>query len=171
MFYYKDDEENPVKSAGIILYKNVDGNSYLLFIIKENKEKGVVYEDLGGKVENTDESILQTMAREACEESNGLLDKQSLLSRLDSLVEQNYTSFYYTKRSKYLFAVLDATDNEELLTSEDFGDKELNNPYNFKRKIDWIATKDIKNKDLFFRLRSPVFLRDLKNVKTHDKDI
>ena len=168
MFYYKDDEENPIKAAGIILYKNIDGNSYLLFIVKE---KEIVYEDLGGKVEKTDSSILETMAREASEESNGLLKKESLMERLEKMVENNYTGFYYTNRSKYLFAVVDATDSEEWLTTEDFGDTELNNPYIDKRKIEWVATKDIKNKDLFFRLRSPVFLRDLKNVKTHDKNI
>src|SRR5687768_9329323 len=65
--FYLDDNTKPIRAAGVIIYKIVDGIVNLLLINVNNR-----YEDLGGKIEHVDIEISDTVIREALEESNNL---------------------------------------------------------------------------------------------------
>ncbi len=141
----------PVFAAGVILSKLVDGRQHLLL-----QEKKGGFQDLGGKVEEGDTTVLDTIAREAYEETNGLLDKEDLKSRLSS----DERDYYYVAHSKYLFTILDATEKEGALDEEAFGSKEEGQGY--ERRIKWIPVADLKIENIFCRLHSGRFIENLE---------
>jgi 8-oxo-dGTP pyrophosphatase MutT (NUDIX family) len=140
----------PVFAAGVILSKFVDGQLQLLL-----QEKKGGFQDLGGKVEVGDTTVLDTIAREASEETNGLLDKEDLKSRL-STDEKEY---YYVAHSKYLFTILPATEKESVLEEGAFGSKEEGQGY--ERLIKWIPAADLKIENMFCRLHCGSFFENL----------
>jgi hypothetical protein len=139
-----------IKAAGLILAKHVDGRLYLL--LQRRLRRGrLVYEDFGGRAEATDASPIDTLLREAVEESNGLLDRASLAQRVESGC---YSGFY---QGKYLFLVLLATAEEQELT--DFGEKECH--MEIERQVRWVRADEIQKKDLCPRLHHRLFMDQL----------
>lgn len=160
-FYLDKKKEKPVTAGGVILYRFLKSNMELLLV-----EGRGVYEDLGGRVDDTDKDILTTVSREASEESNEQLNKRSIKKRLKD------SPYIYMARSKYVVYVTKATKDEEKLTSSDFGDKEEHD--NFYRKIKWIPVdtflmKDIIQHKLNFRLKNKSLFDKLKEIKNDKK--
>jgi len=77
IFYYKNNMVCELKAGGVILYKYENKNVKFLMIHSNNK-----YEDFGGRTDNHDKNIEETIAREAEEESNKILDKKSILNEI-----------------------------------------------------------------------------------------
>lgn len=139
-FYYKG---LPVKACGLILINYQAEEPYYLL-----QKKGNVYEDFGGRIDHKlDTDIFDTMTREAYEESNGIFDRKSLKERL-----LNSPYFYYNSHSNYLLAILPSTFDETLLTSNDFGIKEVNDKQIIKRSVVWVPVSCFKKKQIHPRL-------------------
>ena len=141
-----------IRAAGLILAKHVEGELYLL--LQYRKRRGCfVYEDFGGKVDRSDVSPIDTLLREAVEESNGMLDRDSLQQRIDS----GCYSEFYNHKGKYLFLVILATEKEQQIL--DFGEEETYSE--IKRKVTWVNIDDLKKEDLCGRLHVSSFVMQI----------
>ena len=150
---------NDVSSGGIIFYRVGENNIDLLLIENERS-----IEDLGGCTDNEDSDIYETVAREVEEESNNIFNKKNLIKRL----KDPSTKFIYTKKSKYVIFILQATKEEKKLKKSDFGIKEIHD--NIDRAVKWIPLeifldKDIINERLNWRLRNGILFKLLNEIK------
>ena len=66
-FFYKNDPKCPVKAAGVILTRK--GMKFNSILMQEITNKDYI-QDFGGKVDDEDFNILETVSRELFEESN-----------------------------------------------------------------------------------------------------
>jgi hypothetical protein len=161
LFYVNDDKDKPITSGGVIIYRFIKNNMELLLSDTRNN-----YEDLGGMIDEKDKDILSTIAREAFEESNNLLKKTTIKTRLKK------SNYIYVPKCKYIIYIIKANSLEEKLSSLDFGDKEIHD--NIDRKIKWIPLdifllpETIKYK-LNWRLKSKLLYDKLKEIKNDVK--
>jgi hypothetical protein len=149
-FYLNDDKEKPITAGGVILYKIKNDKIYLLLINSKGN-----YKDFGGRSDDADESIFDVVSRQAHEESNYILDKDTIKDRLISAKSA------YMPHSKYIIYVVFANDEESKLTSEIFDKRE--NSTSILRRIKWVpmevfmkpaiikhkVSMRLKNKDFF----------------------
>lgn len=156
-FYFENDPNKPIRAAGVLLYKVLNGCTYYLMQVVTKQKKGQLctsYEDFGGKVEPSDSSWSDILLREAIEESNGVLNRDELHTRLSN----NSTKIFYHDRSKYLFALVEANARESALLGHEFGDKEIDNGYEIQRHVKWLNANDVAFRwrtHLHIRLRIP----------------
>lgn len=103
-FFYKNDPNCPVKAAGVIFTrKGIKFNSILM---QEVTNKNYI-QDFGGKVDDEDFNILETVSRELFEESNASIyykntKKFLSINQLKRLISNNRYYILYLKQSKYL---------------------------------------------------------------------
>ena len=154
---YNDDYGSvEISGGGVILYRIKNDELQLLLMINRGK-----YEDLGGTSESKDKDIYQTVAREVCEESNELISKKSILSRIKE------SEYILSKTSKYILFIIKANKQESELSSEEFGEREIHD--NIPRTVEWIPISEflnsetIKNK-LNFRLKNRNIFEYLKKL-------
>ena len=148
-----------VKAGGIIFYRYTKKSIDLLLI---NSERSI--EDLGGCSEKGDVDIYYTTAREVEEESNKQFNKRNLIKRL----KHESTKHVYTQKSKYVIFVLKATEDEQKLKKEDFGNKETHD--NIKRQVKWIPLEyflkaDVIKDRLNWRLKNATLFKIFKEIK------
>lgn len=159
IFYLSDDK--PIMSGGLLLYRFIKNEMELLLV-----EGRGFYEDLGGRVDDDDKDIFSTVSREAFEESNELLNKRSIKSRIKN------APYVYVPKYKYIVYILKANENEASLKSKDFGTKEIHD--DIHRTIKWInldtflMPEIIKHK-LNFRLKSSQLFNKLKEIRNDKK--
>lgn len=132
----------PIRAAGLILYR-VDPLTHDTQLLLQQREG--LYEDLGGKVEHQDKTIQHTMAREAMEETRGLLSARDLLQRL-----RTQPTVYFPSENKYVFTMLPATPEEQLTHFPG---------------MRWISVHDLTARKLFVRLRHRHFLNVLNQLR------
>lgn len=140
------------KAAGIIFYR-IDKFGNFEFLLQTKHYKNKIYiEDLGGKKEKIDNSIFETAAREAAEESNAEFI-QSNIMQYDikvklckiyflKLMSENIIKLPYKKNYYMLYLVnipYHSTDNL------DFSDTENHPKFIIRRKIKWWTINEIKN--------------------------
>lgn len=83
-------------SAGILPYSINDENGEVYFLLGKEKKNKYVWCDFGGKYSPEDKSYLFTAAREACEETMGLLGRtdedltEDLISKENLMISINY---------------------------------------------------------------------------------
>jgi hypothetical protein len=155
-FYHKDDEEKPIRAGGVLLYKYVDDSIELLLITNRG-----LYEDIGGCVDNEDKDIYDTVSREVEEETNEVITYDAIKDRLYD------ADCVYSKGSKYIIYIVEATDEEASHHSDIFGNIEIHD--NIKRTISWIPLKTFLNKDVIkyklnFRIKNSYLFNKLKNL-------
>ena len=155
------EKENPITSGGVIIYRFINNNMELLLI-----ESRGGFEDLGGRIDETDKNIYTTISREAYEESNCILDIKNIKTRLKS------ASFIYNPRSKYIVYIIEANKYEMKLLSNDFGDHEIYD--DIVRTINWIPLDifllpDIIKHKLNWRLKSKKLFDLLKTIQIDKK--
>lgn len=167
-FLYKKRHNSPIKAAGLVLTKVVNGQMMFLLQIRryvnddhrprwlrheEQKEFYDIVEDFGGKVERDDRTPIDIMVREACEESNNMLDGHSLRNRLMS----GHARFFYKKDSKYLLAVLPATEEEQQMNGDEFGECEKDEKFVIERTVTWMDQHTVSQRwnELHCRLKMP----------------
>ena len=153
-FYYNNDKTKNIRAGGILFYKTIDNLKYFLFI--DNKYSNWI-EDLGGKTDLQDKSIMNTIIREVDEETNNLIKKDKIYECLHKNSQK-----FYNEYSKYLLYVIEANDYISNLTTEDFGEKESHT--GFTREILWIPQNEIKKFKLSPRLAIPELSKFFTNI-------
>ena len=151
---------NEVSAGGIIFYR-VNDNNIDLLLIENNRS----IEDIGGQTDKEDSDIYETVSREVEEESNKIFKQKNLIKRL----KDPSTKHVYTKKSKYIIFLLEATKDEKKLKKTDFGTTELHD--NIKRTIKWIPLeifldKDIISEKLNWRLKNGILFKLLNEIKS-----
>jgi hypothetical protein len=142
-------------NAGIIFYrKSLTGD--LEFLLQERydrKKKHLWLEDLGGKSEPNDNSIYEVAAREAAEESNGVLygcDSDNITDRINKSKELilemiKYKSLaIYIRKIRYIIFLVEMNNNN----TYDFGDREYHSKFVIQRTINWISKKNLMKKSI-----------------------
>lgn len=122
------DDTTKICAGGMLLYKIVNKELYLLMSFSNN-----YYEDIGGRIDITDDTIYDTVIREVREETNNIIN-------LD-IVELENTYYNYNKIGKYIIFLVKANDIQKKLNSSNFGNYEIHD--NIKRTIEWINYNDI----------------------------
>jgi 8-oxo-dGTP pyrophosphatase MutT (NUDIX family) len=117
------------------------------------------HEDIGGKVDEEDETIFHSASREIEEETNKVIPSTSIMDRLKS------SECFHNKNSKYLIFFVKATKEEESLKKEDFGSGE---DVDFiLRTIDWVSIEDYTT--LYFKRKFNPRLSDKRILKIIEK--
>ena len=145
-FYFNNKKYNEIRAGGIILYK-IENNQKQFLMIK----KGDKYEDFGGKTDIDDNTIEETVSREADEESNGIFRKLDIIKKIKKIKP------IYCKQSKYIIYFI-KTDDDYIC--ESFGNKELY--CNINRTVEWVPLNKIRSDMLHIRLRSYYFFKAIK---------
>jgi hypothetical protein len=150
------------KAGGILPY--IIKNNSIYFLLQHSNNK--IYSDFGGKREKTDQNIIQTVAREFSEETNGLffnnnsLDKNLSLddsikkSRIiiESLLLHNDPLYIYNYNGKYIIYLLELYS----INKNNFGN--IENFTKINRKCEWVKSEILVNEhfinnNLQYRLR------------------
>lgn len=128
-------ENNMIYAGGVLLYKIVNDQIYFLMIYSNWRK---CYEDVGGKVDKNDDTVYDTVIREAREETNDVikLTKEILTS----------SQYFYNTDGKYILFLVEANDEQKATIKEDFGPKELHD--NIERTIEWINCDDFIQKKI-----------------------
>jgi 8-oxo-dGTP pyrophosphatase MutT (NUDIX family) len=159
--YMCDDENKPVTAAGALFYKKVN-KKLMLLVIETNNQ----YEDIGGKIDPSDETIYEAAAREIEEETNEVITKDSIIERLEE------AQYIYVPRSKYIIFLIEANEEESKLTKQDFGDREIYEGYN--RTIGWLSKEELVKEQtikykLNWRMKSKSLFEKLKEIENSYK--
>ena len=141
-FYFDDDKSKPIRAGGILFYKIINNKKHFLFI--DNKHSNWI-EDLGGKTDIVDKSIMNTIIREVDEETNKLIKRRKIYECMFKESKK-----FYCEYSKYLLYCIKADEYISNLSSEDFGEIEFHT--GFKRQIIWLSQDEIKKNKLNPRL-------------------
>lgn len=115
----------PVYAAGVLFYVYDDENRCKVLVqIKQHKT-----EDIGGKVDIRDRDIYETVIREVKEETN----REIKISK-HRLIE---SKFLYIPKAKYVLFLINATQQEKNLKSEDFKNYEYSDYHRNFRTLTW----------------------------------
>lgn len=145
----KTSKKFPCRAGGVMPYYLTKNGIYFLMI----KNNGV-YEDFGGKTDEKDRSIRDTIVREAQEESNFIFPRKSIRSQIKN-------NGIYIHKSKYLFYFIKA---EKYYDVSIFGDREIHD--NIPRTVEWVHIDTLSDKKLLhYRLRSKIVERALEKLK------
>jgi len=132
--------KNTISAAGCIFYK-VEENKVQLMLISYTDPDWQLLDDFGGKVEESDKSVYETIARETYEESNGVIKKYDVLLMLLQCKARRF----YTHRSKYLCYAIKV--DESFYPDTAIGDSELDmnlKKTEWNRNVNWYNYSDIK---------------------------
>lgn len=156
-FYLNGDKEKPITAGGVMIYRLCNNDIEVLLADTRG-----TFEDLGGRVDNNDKDILSTVAREAFEESNELLNKRKIKSRLKT------AQFIYVEKMKYVVYIIPANSDEKKLTSSDFGNIEKHDQ--IARKIKWFPLSILIKSEIFkeklnWRIKNRKIFDILKQIK------
>lgn len=157
-FYLDDDKTKPLRAGGVIIYRETADHDIELLLISSRG----LYEDIGGCTDADDDDIEDTVAREVEEETNEVITYDAIRDRLDDAM------YVYSQRSKYIIYIVEATDSEAELKSEEFGNQELFDKIN--RTIHWMSVETILDKTIIkhklnFRLKNTHLFDKLRNLK------
>lgn len=150
-FYHNNEKDKPIRAGGILFYYQKEGEPEILMIKNQDR-----YEDFGGRTDNCDNSIEDTIAREVEEESNCVFHRQEIKSYLN---DQNTIRMH---NSKYLLYFVKLDKHYDPVV---FGDKEYHD--GFDRTVEWIPYTQLMDKDfikssLHYRLRNKNFFDGLR---------
>ena len=151
-----------IRAGGVLLYRVNEQNKQIEFLLAKNGNR---YEDLGGKIDKCDADIYETIAREVKEESNNLINYNSIILR----IKENNPIF--VKYSKYMLFIIESNNYERDLTSEMFGIREIHD--NIDRTVHWISFDDffefVKQKKINPRLANKGVYNALNLLKNTGK--
>lgn len=139
VFYLKLNQ--PCKAGGVIFYQ-IRNNRVELLLIKHNG----LYEDFGGKTDNIDRTIKDTIIREVVEESNSVFTRFEVRDKIRG-------RGLYLPQAKYLLYLVPL---EKEVNSEDFGNKEIG--LDIDRTVEFVPYDKINYKLLHMRLRNNKFI-------------
>ncbi len=137
--------EHSISACGCVLYKHINGEVHLL-LVKYTNPKFPLLDDLGGKIELTDESLFEAMAREVAEETNQVISHAEL-QRL--VISTDSIHHYYNHLCKY-YATIVKVPEDYLADTSIFGSVETGNQIG--RTLQWFRISDLSKRDLARRI-------------------
>ena len=162
-YYFIDDNDCQILAAGVLPYRyNKKIHDYEFLMIKYFKNNIPFYSDFGGCVDKNDIDINMTIAREADEESNGILSQNDVYENL------YHGIFLLNLKSKYLVVLCSIKYiTKKKIKEEMFGNVEIHD--NIERTVEWISLTQLMNNEfknhLNFRLRFRDFFKELSEKK------
>jgi ADP-ribose pyrophosphatase YjhB (NUDIX family) len=148
--------QNSISACGCLFYKIVNSRVQLLLIQYDHPNSRLL-DDFGGKIDENDETVVDTIARETSEETNNLITKEDLKEWIHN--DPKILTFY-NKCSKYYLKLIEVKEQRSnfLLFDIDmdrFGTMEITEK--IQRKVNWfdyeknksrLAERLAKNKEL-----------------------
>ncbi len=154
--FFNNDENQPIRAGGVIFYK-IDTLTKQIKMLMQYTErldqrtniKRHVYEDIGGKTDEIDNNINDTIIREVVEETNGIITKEIVQDYLD---KENHkkNQCYYLKHSKYYLILIEANKNIIDIDRRSYGKVEKNGK---QRQFHWIDATRLNTKGTPFNQR------------------
>ena len=154
-FSYNNDNTKPIRAGGVILYKRTNNNNIEILLIKKIIGNVSRYEDIGGKTDSMDTNILDTISREADEETNNVVNKTIIKNQLIN------SNLIYSYKSKYVVAFTKANKYERKLNSDMFGTEETHDK--IIRTIHWVNINDILENKICLHPRLRMMIKELKD--------
>jgi hypothetical protein len=147
-FYIND---NPIRAGGVIFYyqDELTKNIKLLLQYTErtrNYVKRFLYEDIGGKTDEGDESINDTVIREVVEETNGVINKELITKYLTKDVKK-----IYLEKGKYCLFLVKVNDDIKNVNRRLFGKEETLSGK--QRQFFWIDADRLRTRGTPFNER------------------
>ena len=141
----------PVRAGGILFYTNINNNIFYL-LRKGKKDWG----DIGGKTDEKDKMIMDTIIREVVEETNNVLlnenhTVQEATAALRTLVECSSRDIFYIKKAKYLLLKVELNSEIYYKNMKRFGLKEQTDDWEMNHYYKW--TEKIQRNKIHPRLR------------------
>jgi hypothetical protein len=136
-----------VKAVGVLFYSKKNGFLMQLVVGKKGQ---VTISDFGGKVENKDKSLINSLERELLEESNEKLPHCDIRSLM--------IGFLYIPTSKYVLVICQAPQSFDDMDLSSFGTHEEHS--RAERKVSWVSVPDF----LKSRTLNPRLTTDVKNL-------
>jgi len=133
-FYLFNNIDFPIRACGILFYRKNTNFEFLLI----NNYNRKTYEDFGGKTDDLDKSFIETAAREAEEESNGIFKKVDIIKNIG----ENYI---YNKNFKYMLFVVEINKDFYNVDESEFGDYEKIDK--IQRTVKWFTFDEIMDCD------------------------
>jgi hypothetical protein len=171
VFYYKDDKKMEIKAGGILFVHGKEKREVLIQKVFEIDGK-MRYSDFGGKTDNDDLMIDDTIARELHEESNGGIQdkstKQSLsVNELKKMIDENIQIEIFIPMVKYILKIVYFDDSKYELDFNVIGTFEKKDK--IKRFVEWISYNEFikyyDSKSLHPRMVFPSILNFFKVQK------
>jgi hypothetical protein len=125
-FYYNNDKNKPIRAGGIIFYKKDELTKQIKVLMQYTERIGIdgikrnVYEDIGGKTDEKDLCINDTIIRETVEETNDIIKKETIKELLD---KDNH--YIYLKKSKYYLILVESNKIIVDINRRTFGKEEI----------------------------------------------
>jgi len=132
--------ENSISACGCLFYRIYNAKLQLL-LISYLDPKRPRFDDLGGKVDESDSDVNDTISREISEETNGVITYEFMQTHLHH--NSTTTNIFYNKSSKYYVVVLQVDETFHPDTSV-FGDFEETD--RIHRVINWMDFKCAKRR-------------------------
>ena len=153
IFTYKSADQK-IRAGGVLIYRKDKDDNINFLMIKCNGR----YEDFGGKTDKTDDYIETTVAREAFEESNGILKQEEIY---EEIVFQEPV---YFQKSKYVVYFIETKKNYRV---KDFGTMEYHEK--IPRTVEWVPIEKFSDPEfirnqLHYRLRSKNFFDKIEQL-------
>lgn len=162
--YYEIDG---IRAAGIVPYF-ISGKKVFILVNKEFRDKKIVYNSIGGKVDSFDNCILDTAIREFNEET-GYIASDLLREEISKNIK------IHLKKPKYISYLIDVKNsiNWKLL------------PYNYKNifenievfndrdslELKWVSLFDFNYKNCSYLLNQIIYnIKNIKKFKNYDQD-
>jgi hypothetical protein len=151
-FFANNDENQPIRSGGVMFYKLEPLTKQIKILMqytervdqKTNKKRNV-YEDIGGKTDEKDNNINDTIIREVVEETNGIITEEIVKEHLDKEHQG-----YYLNHSKYYLILVEANKSIINIDRRAYGKVETNGK---KRQFHWIDSNRLKTSGTPFNQR------------------
>lgn len=141
VFYYKGDKQLEIKAGGILFIHGKEKKEVLIQKVLEQGEK-LRYSDFGGKTDDDDSTIDDTIARELHEESNGGIRNKSTkefltIGELKNMINENIQIEIYIPFIKYIIKIVYFDDSKYDLDFNTIGTFEKKDKIN--RIVQWIS--------------------------------
>jgi hypothetical protein len=164
--FFNDNDNQPIRAGGIIFYK-IDPLTkqikmlmqYTQRIDQKTNIKRNVYEDIGGKTDEKDNNINDTIMREVVEETNGIITKEIVQEHLDK-EHHKMNQAYYLKHSKYYLILIEANKTIVDVDRRAYGKKEINGKL---RQFHWIDAYRLNIKGTPFNERIWFLRKEINN--------
>jgi hypothetical protein len=156
----------PIRAGGVIFYK-IDPLTkqikmlmqYTERIDQRTNKKRRIYEDIGGKTDENDKSINDTIIREVVEETNGIITKEIAQEHLEKTHHK-----IYLKHSKYYLILVEADKNIISIDRRSYGKIEENNKSDNKlRQFHWVDAYQLKTTGTPFNQRIWLSRKDIND--------